>query len=242
VGNITPFGQDKKYLREVAYPIMKETVEFWQDHLKKLAMAGWSCQRLVAGTRANRRWRQLFAGDRSGTCSTTMCRLGDALDVDHDYRDQVKRMRDHLGQAGIGSCISCWSGCRRARQELDTPTIIIGIRRISSVSTRVGRSTCKPRPISAAAKVSLDARGHRRRSRVVFRLANRAWARLGESEKATARWLKLLSNRKPARILFGLHPPSKSTATSASPQASPRCCCKARMGRFIFCRVAEGVG
>ena len=30
------FGGDKKYLREFAYPIIKETVQFWRDHLKTL--------------------------------------------------------------------------------------------------------------------------------------------------------------------------------------------------------------
>jgi len=30
------FGQDKEFLRTVAYPVLKETCEFWEDHLKQL--------------------------------------------------------------------------------------------------------------------------------------------------------------------------------------------------------------
>jgi alpha-L-fucosidase 2 len=44
------FGPDKDYLREKAYPIMKETCEFWIDHLitmpdGRLATARWLVRR-----------------------------------------------------------------------------------------------------------------------------------------------------------------------------------------------------
>ena len=52
------FGGDKKYLRDVAYPVMKETCEFWQDHLKNFGRRAPCCaKRLVAGTWARRRRR-----------------------------------------------------------------------------------------------------------------------------------------------------------------------------------------
>ncbi len=46
------YGLDKAYLRDIAYPVMKEVCEFWQDHLKalpdgKLGGAPW----LVPGAR-----------------------------------------------------------------------------------------------------------------------------------------------------------------------------------------------
>src|SRR5206468_10840730 len=42
------FTQDRRFLRDVAYPMMKETCAFWQDYLKRLpdgrlvAPQGWS--------------------------------------------------------------------------------------------------------------------------------------------------------------------------------------------------------
>ena len=47
-GSITPTPATRTYLKNIAYPILKETVEFWEDHLKALpdgtlvAPLGWS--------------------------------------------------------------------------------------------------------------------------------------------------------------------------------------------------------
>src|SRR4029077_20766596 len=30
------FGQEKEFLRKVAYPVLKESCEYWEDHLKPL--------------------------------------------------------------------------------------------------------------------------------------------------------------------------------------------------------------
>jgi alpha-L-fucosidase 2 len=97
------FGRDKEYLAKVAYPVIKETCEYWEDHLKALPDGRlvipnmWSpehgpwqdgvshCQELV--------W-DLF---------TNYMDASDALGIDKDYRDKIAALRDKLLAPGVGS-------------------------------------------------------------------------------------------------------------------------------------------
>ncbi len=96
------FGQDKNYLRTVAYPIMKETCEFWEDHLKALPDG-----RLVVPNG----WSPEHGPDEDGVSYNqeivwdlfnNFVSAADALGADKDYRDKIAAMRDKLVTPQIG--------------------------------------------------------------------------------------------------------------------------------------------
>jgi alpha-L-fucosidase 2 len=96
------FGQDRAYLREKAYPLMKETCEFWIDHLitmpdGRLATPdGWSAEwgpREPAVTYDQELIWDLF--------NNTVA-AADVLGVDKAFRDQIAGMRDKLVTPSIG--------------------------------------------------------------------------------------------------------------------------------------------
>jgi alpha-L-fucosidase 2 len=96
------FGQDKDYLREKAYPIMKETCEFWIDHLitmpdGRLATPdGWSAEwgpREPAVTYDQELIWDLF---------TNTVAAANVLGVDKEFRDKIAGMRDKLVTPSIG--------------------------------------------------------------------------------------------------------------------------------------------
>ena len=218
------FTRDTNYLRTVAYPVLKETCEFWQDHLKTLSDGrlvvpdGWSpehgptedgvsyCQEIV--------W-DLF-DDYVHACDT--------LGIDKDQRDQVAAMRDRLVTPGIGSWgqLMEWmtekTGTNAVPKapELDTPkdhhrhtSHLFGVypgHQITAVKTP---------ELAAAAKVSLDARGITgdvREWSLAWRTA--LYARLHDSNDAHQMVQDMFAIRDPKKNesftclnLFGLHPP-----------------------------------
>jgi alpha-L-fucosidase 2 len=205
------FGLDKDYLRNTAYPIMKETCEFWEDHLKTLddgrlvVPHGWSPEHGPEedGTSYNQEivW-DLF---------NNYVEASDALGIDHDYRDKIAAMRDKLATPGIGSWgqLLEWMTEKHDGSELDTPN---DHHRHTSHLFAVypGRqiSVLKTPDLAKAAKVSLDARGpvgDVREWSFAWRTA--LYARLHDGEDAHAMLQNLFSNRNTCLNLFGFHPP-----------------------------------
>jgi alpha-L-fucosidase 2 len=207
------FGLDKDYLRNTAYPIMKETCEFWEDHLKTLddgrlvVPHGWSPEHGPEedGTSYNQEivW-DLF---------NNYVEASDALGIDHDYRDKIAAMRDKLATPGIGSWgqLLEWMTEKHDGSELDTPN---DHHRHTSHLFAVypGRqiSVLKTPDLAKAAKVSLDARGpvgDVREWSFAWRTA--LYARLHDGEDAHAMLQNLFSNRNTCLNLFGFHPPMR---------------------------------
>lgn len=96
------FGQDRDFLRTKAYPIMKETCEFWIDHLITLPDGrfatpdGWSAEwgpREPAVTYDQELIWDVF--------NNTVA-AANILGVDKDFRDQIAGMRDKLVRPSIG--------------------------------------------------------------------------------------------------------------------------------------------
>ena len=98
------FTQDKDFLKNHAYPMMKEACEFWQDHLKKLPDGrlvipnGWSPEhgpQNVDGVMIDQEmvW-DLF---------TNTAAAADALAVDKPLRDTLISLRDRLATPKVGS-------------------------------------------------------------------------------------------------------------------------------------------
>jgi alpha-L-fucosidase 2 len=98
------FGRDKDFLAQVAYPMMKETCEFWEDTLKPLPDGRlvvpkvWSPEHGPEdsdGTSYGQEWVwDLF---------TNYIEASTVLGIDADYRGKVSAMRDKLLVPGVGS-------------------------------------------------------------------------------------------------------------------------------------------
>jgi alpha-L-fucosidase 2 len=214
------FSGAKDYLNKVAYPLLKETCEFWEDHLKALPDGrlvvpdGWSpehgptedgvsyCQEVV--------W-ELF---------NNYVEAAGILGVDQDYRAKITRMRDQLAVPGVGSwgqLLEWMSEKKDSRTpELNTPN---DHHRHTSHLFAVypGRqiSVARTPELAKAAKVSLDARGITgdvREWSLAWRTA--LYARLHDGDAAHDMVQHLFGQRSPRAgdsftcpNLFGLHPP-----------------------------------
>ncbi len=199
------FSADKAWLQEVAYPVMKETCEFWEARLKELPDGklvvpnGWSpehgphedgvsyCQQVV--------W-DLF---------NNYVAASEALGVHADYRARMAGLRDAL----LGPQIGKWGQLQEWTTDRDDPNdhhrhtshlfAVFPGQQISPVRT--------PDWAKAAAG-SLEARdttGDSRRSWTwPWRMA--LWARLRNAEKAHEMLRGLLTHNT-CLNLFGNHPP-----------------------------------
>ncbi|NQT88065.1 glycoside hydrolase N-terminal domain-containing protein, partial [bacterium] len=96
------FTGDKTYLRDVAYPLIKETAEFWEDQLKALpdgrlvVPMGWSPEH--GPTEDGVSYDQQIVWD----LFTNYVDAAAALGVDADYRKKVAGLRDKLVGPKIG--------------------------------------------------------------------------------------------------------------------------------------------
>jgi len=150
------FGGDKKYLRELAYPVLKEVCEFWEDYLKKLpdgtlvAPNGFSPEH---GPREDG-----VAHDQQIVWDlfTNYVEAAGALGVDEQYRQKIAEMRERL----LGPKIGKWGQLQEWAVDRDDPKDTH--RHVSHLfALHPGRqiaplSTPK---LAEAAKVSLVARG-----------------------------------------------------------------------------------
>jgi alpha-L-fucosidase 2 len=209
------FTGDKKFLKDVAYPIMRETCQFWMDHLKalpdgKLVVAeGWSPEHGPVEDGVN--YNQEIVWD----LFDNFVQASTALGVAPPLRDKIAIMRDQLASPGVGSwgqLLEWMSEKHNSKNpELDTPndhhrhtSHLFGVYPGHQIS---GGRTPK---LAAAAKVSLDARGIAPDSDVrEWSFAWRAslYARLHDAGQAHAMLQHLFSRRNTCPNLFGLHPP-----------------------------------
>jgi alpha-L-fucosidase 2 len=211
------FTGDKQFLQATAYPIMKETCEFWEDHLKTLPDGklvvpdGWSPEHgpHEDGVGYNQEIvRDLF---------NNYVEAANALSVDKSYRNKIAAMRDRLVTPGIGSWgqLLEWMTEKKGTNavpgspELDTPN---DHHRHTSHLFAVypGRqiSVAKTPELAAAAKVSLEARGDTGDVREwSFGWRTALYARLHDGAGAHRELQQLFSSRNTSPNLFGLHPP-----------------------------------
>ncbi len=199
------FTGDTKFLKSTAYPAMKETCQFWEDHLKALPDGrlvipnGWSPEHgpVEDGCSYNQEivW-DLF---------NNYVQAEDVLRIDPAYRQKVVQMRDMLVVPKIGK----WGQLQEWMEDKDDPT---DHHRHTSHLFGVfpGRqfSETKTPDMVAAAKVSLVARGDTGDVREwSFAWRTALFARLGDAEAAYGQMKQLLSARNSCPNLFGLHPP-----------------------------------
>lgn len=150
------FSKDAAYLKNFAYPLIKEIVEFWDDHLKRrpdgtlVAPMGWSPEH--GPTEDGVTYDQEIIYD----LFTNYIEAADILKIDRSYRDHVADMREHLLKPKIGK----WGQLQEWETDRDDPkdthrhaSHLFALhpgRQISPVTTP---------ELAKAANVSLTARG-----------------------------------------------------------------------------------
>jgi alpha-L-fucosidase 2 len=199
------FTQDKMYLRDVAYPVMKEAVHFWQDYLKVLpdgrlvAPLGWSPEHGPIEDGVT--YDQAIIWDLFNNTAEAAAVLGDTA-----FRDDVAALRDRLVTPRVGSWgqLLEWMD-EKADPVLDQPgdthrhvSHLFGLfpgRQISPVTTPA---------LAAAARVSLDSRGD----------AGTGWSMAWK----IAYWARLLDGDHAYRMLRGqLAKPGARAAQQSGP-------------------------
>jgi len=180
------FTQDKNYLRTVAYPVLKEVTEFWENHLVPLPDGalvtpdGWSPEH--GPEEKGVTYDQEIVWD----LFTNYIEAATALGVDAGYRGKVAEMREKLLKPKIGK----WGQLQEWPEDRDDPK---DDHRHSShlFALHPGRqiSPVKTPDLARAAKVSLTARGDQSTGWAMAWRIN-FWARLLEGDHA----YKLLRN------------------------------------------------
>ena len=200
------FTQDRAFLRDVAYPVMKEACEFWLDTLKTLpdgrivAPQGWSPEHGPVEDGVS--YDQEIVWDLFDDTVAA----ADALDTDREFRDRVAAVRDHLAVPGVGS----WGQLLEWREEkhdpvLDTPgDTHRHVSHLFALFPGHQISPARTPALAAAARRSLAARGD----------AGTGWSMAWK----TAYWARLLDGDHAWRMLRGqLAEPGARAAQQAGP-------------------------
>ena len=201
------FGRNKTFLQNVAYPFMKEVVEFWQEMLKKLPNGqyvvplGWSPEHgpVEDGPSYNQEivWDLL----------TNFISAADTLGVDKELRNKVAEIRDKLHVPGVGSFGQLLEWMEEQKDEATDhhrhTSHLFGVypgKQINWVSTP---------NLAKAAIVSLEHRGWDPKSDVrewSFAWRTGLYARLRDGEKAYLMLRQLYQNRNSCPNLFRSSP------------------------------------
>lgn len=213
------FGRDERYLREQAYPVLKETCEYWEDRLKQLpdgtlvAPAGWSPEH---GPRED---GVMHDQQLIWELFDDYLKAAKVLGVDPDYQQRVAAMQAKLAPNKIGK----WGQLQEWQTDRDDPNdrhrhtshlfALYPGRQISLSGTP---------ELARAARVSLLARSSDREDQAgkpwtpaqmhaesiygwVWSWRAAMWARLGDAERAHALVWGKMGNTAPN--LMGLNVP-----------------------------------
>jgi alpha-L-fucosidase 2 len=150
------FGQDENYLRDAAYPILKEVCEFWEDRLVELPDGqlvtpdGWSPEH--GPEEQGVTYDQMLVWD----LFTNAIEAAEVLDIDNEYRERLINLREKL----LGPRVGQWGQLQEWMTDRDDPndkhrhvSHLFGLhpgRQISPATTP---------ELAKAARVSLTARG-----------------------------------------------------------------------------------
>jgi alpha-L-fucosidase 2 len=200
------FTQDRAFLRDVAWPVMKEACEFWLDTLKTLpdgrfvAPQGWSPEHGPVEDGVS--YDQEIVWDLFDNTVAA----ADVLGIDPAFRDRIAAVRDHLAVPGVGS----WGQLLEWLQEkqdpvLDTPgDTHRHVSHLFALFPGHQISPARTPALAAAARKSLEARGD----------AGTGWSMAWK----TAYWARLLDGDHAWRMLRGqLAEPGARAAQQAGP-------------------------
>jgi alpha-L-fucosidase 2 len=196
------FTMDEDYLKNRAYPIIKELCECWEDYLIE-----WPDGSLVSPKSQSPEhgpWAEGNSYEQQLVYDlfTNYIEASIALDVDADFREKVESMRSRL----LGPQIGRWGQLQEWAEDIDDPkdqhrhlSHLIAVhpgRQISPLTTP---------ELAEAAKVSMNARGDGATGWSKAWKIN-IWARLQDGNRA----YKLLGEQIRGNYfdnLFGFHPP-----------------------------------
>jgi len=196
------FGLDKTYLKDMAYPVLREVCEFWEDTLKQRADGtlvvpdGWSPEH--GPTEDGVSYDQQIVYD----LFTNYIEAEDVLELDSTYRYKIADMRDRLLKPKIGK----WGQLQEWETDRDDPKN--HHRHVSHLFALHPGRQIAPRTtpeLAKAAEVSLRARGDggtgwSKAWKISF------WARLLDGDHA----FKMLSELLKRNIMpnfYDTHPP-----------------------------------
>ncbi len=193
------FGRDQQYLRQTAYPVLKEICNFWDDHLKRrpdgtlVTPDGWSPEHGPAEEGVT--YDQEIIYD----LFTNTIEAADVLGDDPEFRDHIAGLRDKLLKPKIGR----WGQLQEWEADKDDPKD--NHRHASHLfALYPGRQiTREGTPqLAEAAEVSLKARGDKstgwsRAWKINF------WARLWDGDHAYTLLRNLLTVVHGTKMFYG---------------------------------------
>ena len=180
------FTKDKNYLKNFAYPIIKEIAEFWDDHLKRrpdgtlVSPLGWSPEHGPTEDGVTHDQQIVF------DLFTNYIEAAEVLGIDADYKTHIAYLKAHLLKPKIGK----WGQLQEWETDRDDPKD--QHRHISHLfGLHPGReiSTIRTPELAKAARVTLTARGYESTGWSMAWKMN-FWARLQDGNHA----YKILQN------------------------------------------------
>lgn len=193
---------DKKYLKNRAYPVMKELCEFWEDHLKELPDDTLVSPNGFSPEHGPDEDGVSFDQQLVWDLFTNFIEASELLGEDKEFREKVASMKARL----LGPKIGKWGQLQEWMVDRDDPkdthrhlSHMIAVhpsRQISPVTTP---------QLAEAAKVSMNARGDgstgwSRAWKILI------WARLHDGDRTYSILKGMLQNQF-ANNLFDMHPP-----------------------------------
>ena len=177
------FTMDKAYLRDFAYPAMKEVCEFWLDQLKELPDGTLVTPTGLSPEHGPKEDGISFDMQLAWDVFNSTIEASEVLGVDKEFRELLATKRDRLARPKIGK----WGQLQEWLVDRDDPK---DDHRHTShlIAVFPGRqiSITRTPELAKAAAVSLAARGctgdSRREWAFAWRMA--LWARLAEGNKA----------------------------------------------------------
>lgn len=198
------FGRDERFLEQTAYPVLRETAEFWLSYLRADPRDG----RLVAVPSYSPEHGPFTAGTSMSQqivwdLFTNLLEAGEILDTDVEFRERVRQARDQLD---TGLRIGRWGQLQEWKEDLDRQDD--EHRHVSHLfALHPGRqiSPLTTPELTEAAKASLTARGDggtgwSKAWKVSF------WARLLDGDHAHLMFRQLLRESTLSN-LWDTHPP-----------------------------------
>ena len=196
------YTQDRKYLEERAYPVMKELCEFWEDHLKELRDGTLVSPDGFSPEHGPHEDGVSFDQQLVWDLFTNYIEASEVLDRDEGFRKRVTAMKKKL----LGPKIGKWGQLQEWMIDRDDPKD--QHRHLSHmIAVHPGRqiSPLTTPQLAEAAKVSMNARGDG--STGWSRAWKTAiWARLHDGDRTYSIIQGMLKNQF-ADNLFDLHPP-----------------------------------
>ncbi len=195
------FGRDETYLRQTAYPVLKEVCQFWDDHLKRrpdgtlVTPDGWSPEH--GPEEEGVTYDQMIIHD----LFTNTIEAADILGDDKVFRDHIAGLRDKLLKPRVGR----WGQLQEWEMDKDDPKDTH--RHVSHLfGLHPGRQLTRATTpdLAEAARVSLQARGDASTGWSRAWKAN-FWARLWNGDRAYTLLRSLINVVRETRTIYGDH-------------------------------------